>query len=417
MANDTTSSAIISTSSIFLSVVCALLVLASIIFNFTFTLLLFKTRRLNRLDKSNFFLTHLILVDFICSLFVIFPSGYGIYKGTLGFDGCRVQTFFYTLGLSMTFQGLLVISIERWIKYQFPIWHINNFTQRLKFDENDNLITKVQGHKTFGIIFLVWLLNIFIAFIPFFGNYGDIQYFYSQSQCDYIYEKFNWWLWIYFMIFMTLPFFASLVFFFMAFRKIHNSARIIKMKKAQYDIDETGRRRNSSERNMAENVIEGLDVTRQPGSKIYYSHILDPDSVEEENEFNDFHIRNQLLALFKYDSEKSKTITFFIITVISYCIIFPIFVIHFYRAYNNTKTSADGTYDNTALVSRNTYTAFAWISYFTFILKAFLCLTQNKFYRHALYQSANVRGFAGYFDFEKELKTIQRKLKVSESKA
>ena len=155
---------------------------------------------------------------------------------------------------------------------------------------------------------------------------------------------------------------------------------------------------------MAEYVIEGLDITLQPGNKLFYSHILDPDRIPEENQneiTNDFHVRNELLALYKYDTDQGKLVTFILITILTYCLFFPTIVIHFYRTYNNeSRPDSTGSYDNPDLISHRTYTAFVWISYMSLLLKSALCLLQNKFYRHQLYQSANIRGFKGYFDYE-----------------
>lgn len=388
-------------SNIFLTIICCLLIIGAFIFNFTFLVTLLKLRRLNRLDKSNYLLTHLILADFICSFFILVPSAFGVYNsGQLEFNGCRIQTFFTTFFLSITFHGLFVLTIERFIRYQFPIWHINNFTKRLRYDENDQLVSSHQGHKVFIIIAIIWALNIFIAFIPFFQNYNDIQYFAAQSQCDYIYEKFTWWLWLFFWVSLTIPFIGGMVFSLLTLRIIFVTSRKIKMRKTQYDLDVQGGRRSMR---GAENILEGVDITKQPSNKIYYEHLVNPEATEE-TESNDFHVRNQLLAQFKYDTERSKTITFLIILIISYCFVFPLFVIHFYRTYNYNTSNA--TYDDPSVVQRSTYTAFAWISYILLVLKSLVCLVQNRSYRYALYQSANCRGFSGVFDFQKEIKNL-----------
>jgi hypothetical protein len=400
-------------SSIFLTVVCGILLCASFLFNFTFLVILLKMRRLNRLDKSNLFVTHLIVADFLCSFFILVPSGYSVFNSkTLEKDGCHVQTYFTTFFLSLTFQGMLVLSIERWIKYQFPIFHINFFIKRLKYDADERPKGDRLAWKTLLIILAIWLFNIFIAFIPMFNNFGDIQYFPSQSQCDYIYEKFNWWLWIFFIIFMTVPFLASLVFHALTLRLVILSDRIVKMKKNQFDVDEANGRKLRA--NQAENFLEGIDISRQPSNVIFYSHILPLNGEEEENQNNDFHVRNQLLAQYKYNTDKSKVITFVIITIVNYVLIFPLFVMHFYRTYNSNGPNENGSYDNPNLFSKGAYTTMAWISYFLLIAKSFVCLVQNKFYRDSLYQSANCRGFNGLFDFQKNMDKFKDMLNIDE---
>jgi hypothetical protein len=424
MATNTTVTNPLSSSNVFLSIVCALLVISSFVFNFTFLITLLKQRRLYSLDKSNFLLTHLILVDFVCSFFVLIPSGYSVYNSDTSLQsGCFVQTYFTTLFYSITFYGLLLLSIERYIKYNKPVSHINFFTRRLEFNKYDQLINDSIIHKVFFIILGVWILGVFIAFIPMFNNYGQIQYFPSQSQCDYTYETFRWWLWIYFVLFVTIPFIASLVFFFLTFRLINKYERIVKMKRIQFENEQSrkGSNKRSKKSNVIEDFIEGVDVSLQPCNQFYYTHIIDVNvdknnDEEEEDETNDFHVRNILLSQFKYDTEKSKTITFFIITVLNYCILFPVLVIHFYRAYNNTKTANDlNGFDNPSLVAKSTYTAFVWISYSLFILKSFVCLVQNKFYKQAFYQAANCRGFSGSFDFQKELREVKMALNIGDS--
>lgn len=219
-------------SDIFLTVVCAFYLVASFVFNFTFIVTLLKQRRLNRIDKSNYLLTNLIIVDFFCAFLILVPSGYGVYNsGVLELSGCKVQTFFTTFFLSTHFTGLLVISIERFIRYQWPVWHINTFTQRLNYDENDNLIGERISYKIILFIAAIWLINIFISFIPFFGNNGDVQYFNIESQCDYMYERFTWWLWFFFWVVLTGPFLASTVFFLLALNLIFKSQRIVRIKR------------------------------------------------------------------------------------------------------------------------------------------------------------------------------------------
>lgn len=221
-----------SQSDVFLTIVCAFYLAISFIFNFTFFITLIKQRRLNRIDKSNYFLTNLILADFISAFFILVPSGYGAYNSRfVEYSGCKVQTFFTTFFLSTHFFGLLIISIERFIRYQFPVWHINTFTQRLTYDENDNLVGEKLTYKIIIFIALIWLINIFISFIPFFGNNGDVQFFENQSQCDYIYERFVWWLWFLFWVVLTGPFLISTVLFVITLNLIFKSQRIVRIKR------------------------------------------------------------------------------------------------------------------------------------------------------------------------------------------
>jgi hypothetical protein len=397
-------------SNIFLTIVCAFILVASFVFNFTFLVTLLKLRRLNRLDKSNYLLTNLIVADFFCAFFILVPSAFGVYNSEqLEFSGCKVQTFFTTFFLATHFSGLLILSIERYVRYQFPIWHINTFTKRLTYDENDNLVGDSLGFKTLLFIGAVWLVNIFISFIPFFGNYQDVQYFAIESQCDYIYERFTWWLWLFFWLCLTIPFLTSIVFFLLTLKLIFKSERMVRIKRTNYDLDQHGRRRSAA--NQVETIIEGVDITRQPCNRFYYEHVVNPDEGEGEGEtiYNDFHVRNQLLAQYKYETEKSKTITFFVITILSYMIIFPVFVIHFTRTYRNGNATST-VYDNPDTVNRGVYTAFVWISYSLLVIKSLVCLAQNRFYRHALYQSANCKGFSGIYDFQHEFKQIIRRI-------
>lgn len=404
-------------SSVYLSIVCALLIVASIAFNFTFLITLLKQRRLYSLDKSNFLLTHLILVDLVCSFFILIPSGYSVYNSDTSLSsGCFVQTYFTTLFYSITFLGLFLLSVERYLKYRAPVFHINAFTKRLEFDKYDRLVNDSFIHKVFFFIIGVWVLGIFTAFIPMFANYGQIQYFPTQSQCDYTYETMRWWLWLYFWLFVTLPFLGGLIFFSLTFRLINKYERIVKMKRAQFELEEARQRNRGKKENQCENFIEGVDISLQPCNQFYYSHIVSPptsagqeeEEGEQNNENNDFHVRNLLMDQFKYKTEKSKCITFFIILCLNYFLLFPLLVIHFYRTYNNTMTSQSlNGFDNPSLVSKPAYTAFVWISYSLLCLKSFVCLVQNEFYRHAFYQAANMRGFSGAFDFQKELNKLK----------
>lgn len=440
MADDT-----LKTSSIFLSIVCALFLIISFLFNFTFLLTLLKLRRLNNTDKSNFFLTHLILIDFVCAFFVIIPSGYGVYNvNKLGSDGCHLQLYFITFYFSSTFYGLFALSVERFFKFQYPITHINVFTLRVIKNE-DGTSERVSRKKYLAhlIILFLWLLNIFIAFIPMFGNFSNVQYFNIQSQCDYQYEAFSWWLWFYFWISLTTPFFGSLIFFILALRLVvlnakainarqniinaKNNQKEVKLSTCNFLLDlifscVTRRKKvaeyHSKANKMNKNKIRRgfSDTTKLPENTIFYSHIINIQNLDDDqysNLNNDLHVRKQLLIQFKYDTERSKTMTFLIVAIVSYCLVFPVYVIHFYRTYNYDPKY--GSYDNPNVVSLPTYTAFVWISYLAFLVKSLVCLLHNKFYRYSLYQAANCRGFHGIFEYQinrllKDLKEIEADL-------
>lgn len=399
-------------SNIFLTIVCTLILIASFIFNFSLLITILKQRRLNQIDKSNFLITHLIFADFLCSFFILVPSGYAVYNSnSLDFDGCRIQTFFTTLFLGLTFHGLMVLTIERFIKYKFPIWHINNFTNRLEYDKKI-LPSKSSGNKVFIIIGVIWLLDIFISFIPFFANYQDIQYFKIQTQCDYIYEKFEWWLWFFFWFSLTIPFLVGVVFSILTLKEIFKNDQIIIPKKDE-ELESRQSRKNKEELDCEdpsnwEIIIQGRDITQQPANILHYEHLVD---LTEENERNDFHVRNHLLAQFKYKTEKNKAISIFIILVVSYVLIFPTFVIHFYRTYNTSNEN----YDDSNVVQRPVYTAFVWISFLTLIVKSLVFLFLNEFYRNAFKQAANIRGFKGIFEYEKKERNqlIQSKKMIS----
>lgn len=409
---------VLNSSSVFLSIVCGLLIILTIIFNFTFIVILFKMRRLN-MDTSNYFVTLMALVDFCASFFILIPSGYGVYNDYyVGKAGCRAQNWFTTFFFGMTFQMLFVISIERYLKYHKPIWHINFFTKRMEYNpdtgEPQSSDQSNKSLRVLAILLAILLLNIFIAFIPLFNNFEHVQYFYTESQCDYIYENMKWWLWIYFILFVSLPFFGSMVFFCLALQKAVMIKRWTNRANNQFMIDHVQDKKLALKMNLANLVDVKKDITRQPCNALYYAHVLDIsrigdeiiDNPCEQTEENDFHVRNELLALYKYDTDKSKLITWIIVTLLSYCLLFPVICIHFYRAYNNGVSGV--TYDNPQLISHRTYTAFVWISYLTLVLKSMFCLIQNKFYRHAMYQSANIRGFTEYFQLQKVLFEIEK---------
>ena len=429
------------TSSVFLAVICALFIIISFLLNFTFLITLLKLRRLNKTEKSNFLLTHLILIDFVCAFFVLIPSGYGIYNNGLGLNACHLQLFFITFFFSSTFYGLFALSVERFFKYKYPISHINIFTKRVKKLTDGSTETKSQRkYAAFLIIIILWILNIFISFIPMIGNYNNVQYFQTESQCDYQYEACIWWLWFYFWFSIILPFFGSIIFYLLTLRLIIINAKIInarqniiRNKNSQKEINITAgkylvdmifscvtRSKKIAESNVkSANLMKinrrGIsDTTQLPENCIFYSHIINIQNLEDDqyaNDNNDLHVRKNLLIQFKYDTERSKTMTFFLITIIDFCLVFPIFAIHFYRTYNYDPTY--GSYDNPNVISFSTYTTFVWISYITFIIKSFVCLFHNKFYRYSLYQSANCRGFHGIFEYQ--LKRLEEDLKKLES--
>lgn len=431
-------------SQIYLSIICGIFVILSFTINFTFLVTLLKLRRLNKSDKSSFFLTHLILADFVCALFVLIPSGFGVYKGDLGNGTCHMQVFFFTFYLSLTFYGLLALSIERFFKYKYPLSHINFFTKRTSMNNDGVYIPgKSLLHKTILIVIGLWLLNLFIGLIPLFNNLNDVEYFKIQSQCDYRYESdgFSWWLWFFFWISLTIPFLASLIFFSLTLKLIVDNAVIINNRQNQARTNQKqrpvqfktaafvcelffpriGRKKKAAEKFVTNKFNKDAkykhqhkvsDTTKLPENLAYYSHLINIENLDDqyENMYNDVHVRKQLLIQFKYDTERSKTTTFFIITILTYCFVFPLYVIHFYRTFNFDGT----TYDNPQIVARNTYSTFVWIAYITFILKSGICLLHNKFYRYSLYQSANFRGFHGDFDYEVE--KFKKELKMYENR-
>lgn len=415
----------ISSSQIYLSIICGLFIVASFIINFSFFITLVKLRRLNRSDKSNFFLTHLIFADFLCAWFILIPSAFGVYNGDyLDIRACHLQLFFVSFYFSITFYGLLALSIERYLKYKYPLSHINFFTKRIKNDdENGAEVTgKSVFHKTLIIILGIWLLNIFIGVIPLFENYNDVSYFVNQSACDYRYENFKWWIHFYFWFSIVCPFLLSIIFFTLTFRLIFQNQVMIDKRKAQAKskkpmplsgcsyfcnllLPRRARKRVAAEKYVSKLHKEKQsnrvsDTTKLPENVSYYAHLINVETLndEYENNYNNFHVRKLLLVQFKYDTERSKTASFFIITVLTFCLVFPLYVIHFYRTYNS-----DGTdLDSESVVSKGTYSTFVWLSYLTLIVKTSVCMIHNKFYRYSFYQSANFRGFHGDYDFEVE---------------
>ncbi len=106
--------------------------------------------------------------------------------------------------------------------------------------------------------------------------------------------------------------------------------------------------------------------------------------------------KKSILMQFKYKSDVRKTVTFLLITISSYVLIVPVFVLHFYR----TKNSTNGNYDDGSLIDWRLYTSFAWLSYLTLLVKSLLCFATNSFYRDAFYQAVNIRGFRGQLHYK-----------------
>ena len=416
---------------ILLVIACAFIWLFGFCINFTFLVTLLKMRRLNHLDKSNYLLTHLIALDLFITFLVVVPTGYSVYNSnSLSPTGCFVQLFFTTLFITVTFLGLLALNIERYIKYKYPVWHTNTFTVRLQFDDCDRVIREPCFHIVYAIIGVIWLVGIFVSFIPMFANYGQIQYYETQTQCDYVYERYIWWLYFFFFVIISTPVIIGFGVSMATYRVMHKAERSVKLKRAHFEANNKHSSSGGDER-----VAKGVDVTLQPFNRFYYSHVLDEEELarltpDTENESNDFHVRNQLLAQYKYDTERSKYFTFLYLLVINYLLLLPVFIIHFYRASNNTSTtlattttitptsaststtSATTDYDNPTLVSRPVYTSFVLVFYMMFVAKSVVCLVQNRFYRYTLYQAANCRGFSGQFDFQKEVNKLKDMLEL-----
>ena len=105
----------------------------------------------------------------------------------------------------------------------------------------------------------------------------------------------------------------------------------------------------------------------------------------------------KLFDIKRDENEANKTYTYFIMLIVSFVCVFPVYVIHFYRTYNYT----DGNdYDLDTEIDWKVYTSFAWISYLNFIVKSTIALATNRYYRDALYQAANARGFRDKFHFQ-----------------
>jgi hypothetical protein len=404
MAYTMTGTNSLSGSSIFLIIVACIYLVANLAFNFSFIVILLKSTRFRLIDRSFFFVTQMVIVDFICAFIVLVISGVGVYNDSYIAPGpCHVQTYFETLFLGITFHSLLVLSVERFIRYQAPVFHINTFTRRLVYDDEERLV-KVKDRCSwivFLIIPLIWLVNIFFSLFPLFRNIDDIWFFNNESQCDYVYENFVWFLWLFFYVGILIPFLISMIFYALTFRLIILAKNRIKKRKAKFEREVYGEVRGKI--NETEHVVPGVDITMQPFNTIYYDHIIDCNEPETGIE-NDAHVRNQLLTQFKYDTESGQTLTYFLITLFSFLAVLPVYIIHFYRSYNNSTTAFDTFPDSKQLVGRGVYTAFVWLSYMTFLLKSMFCLIQNGFFRDALYQSANCQGFKGRHDYEKEMK-------------
>ena len=419
----------ITISGVFLSVFCGLLLVFSILFNLTLLVTLLKLRRLIRLDKSNFFLTHLILADFLCLFFIIVPSGYSVYNDKqLSQEACHMQCWFTSFFFSLTFYSLMLLSIERFIKFKFPVFHINTFTKRHSGDEDKDSSGTRQALVTFAVIFALWAYNVFIAFIPMFANFRNAKYFTMETQCDYEYELFHWWLWLFFFLCLVIPVFVALVFYIATAVVIWRARRVIRARLYKLVNDSNYDLKTLTMRNARP---PATDITLLAGNLVYYSHFYDNDEHLKRVVMGDAHIRKQLMVQYKYDTEQHKVTTFFLLLLANCILVFPVFVLHFYRTYtpspagstasanNSTTTSttlgsstssttttstaasiySSSVYDNSSLIDPSLYTAFVWISYVMLTINSFICLVQNKFYRHSLYQSIAFRGFHQRFDY------------------
>jgi hypothetical protein len=128
-------------------------------------------------------------------------------------------------------------------------------------------------------------------------------------------------------------------------------------------------------------------------------------------------------------NDAMKTLIYFIMLIISFVFVFPIYVIHFYRTYtffasytNTTSTTSSTTTISTSTTSSaidydlenpdwTVYTAFAWISYLNFLVKSLVAFIADKYYRDAFYQAANIRGFRGKYHHEYD-KKFSKKLTI-----
>jgi hypothetical protein len=359
---------------IFLMIVCILVLAASLCFNFLLLVTSLKLRRIRHTDKSNYFLSHLFVGDFLCSFFVLIPSAYGIYNNSsLDLSWCHVQTYFSTLSNLITFHGLLALSCERLLKFTHPDKHIAYFSTEAK-PSSLPACTRVSC-----VLLPIWIIDIFFAFIPLFGNSSDQKYYLNESQCDYSYENFQWWLIFYFVLAIALPFLVTLIIFIIVLRIIHVQKKKVIENKQKHKI---GFLRKKININKIKENAENLQV---------YSIEPAIDGKFSNDDPNSAFAKKKLLNQFKYKTDKKKTVTFSIITIISFILVVPVFVLHFYRAFNNVNN-----------LPWQLYTTLVWISYCNLFIKPLLCIATNSYYRSSIKQAAQIRGFHGNFNYSNE---------------
>jgi len=218
-------------SSIFLTIVVAIIFVVSVALSLSLLLTSLKLRRLQHTDKSNYFLTHLILADLICCFFICIPSGYGVYnQNELDNNWCHLQTYFSSFFFIITFHGLLAIAIERYYKF----FHTQRHEQLFSTEAKESIFPICRN--VLIPIILIWFFDIFFAFIPLFANFNDVQYFKIQAQCDYIYENFKWWLFIYFFFGITVPFIITIALFTLVFIEINKKKNQIRRRKLDEQV-------------------------------------------------------------------------------------------------------------------------------------------------------------------------------------
>jgi hypothetical protein len=387
----------LSTSTIFLVIICGLIVSVSLIINFTLWITLVKLRRLRHTDKSNYFLTNLIFTDFLFTCLICVPSGYGVYNDRLLTKvWCHIQTYFQTLSLLITFHGLLILSIDRYVKFKKPELHVRLFSTEAQPSSLPACL------RVTGVLLFMWIVDIILAFIPLYGNFNDLKYYSIQSQCDYTYENFIWWLWLLFIGFITVPFLLSILFYALTMNLVRKFNQKIRFNERSEQIDRvinlspgyggdslTGpatRKMNINRTRDTNSAAQVYMVTK--GAQKLVEANKKAQLNNEVSTTNWFKKKKHILVQFKYKSDVKKAHTYFIITICSYIIILPVFVLHFYRSYKGTND-----------IDWKLYTSFSWLSYGVLIIKSLLSFATNKYYVDALYQAANIRGFRGKFHF------------------
>ena len=128
-------------------------------------------------------------------------------------------------------------------------------------------------------------------------------------------------------------------------------------------------------------------------------------------------------------NDAMKTLIYFIMLILSFIFVFPIYVVHFYRTYSFFSISSTNTTATTSTIATTTisstidydliydlnnpdwtvYTAFAWISYLNFIVKSLVAFIADNYYRDAFYQAANIRGFRGkhHYEYDKKAENVK----------